>query len=150
MHSRSGFSSPRAFQRWSRKCRSPSGSLKNWFFVSSYWMSNPAVEYSMRRIQICLEYFVWALFGKIFWKERSKINFIKICQADLNSPCPELSNGDLGIVVALLVCWQIVFCAFLLGVQFSCTIFRRLSRKYLSLLLFRKENGKWFQFVFVC
>ena len=31
MHSRSGFSSPRAFQRWSQKCRSPSGLLANNF-----------------------------------------------------------------------------------------------------------------------
>ena len=28
---------------------------------------------------------------------------------DLNSPRRELSNGGLGIVVALLVCWQIDF-----------------------------------------
>ena len=34
---------PRAFQRWSRNCRSPSGSLANWFFVCFYWGSNPAV-----------------------------------------------------------------------------------------------------------
>ena len=40
---RSGFSSPRAFQWRSLDCRSPSGSLANWFVVGSYWMSNPAV-----------------------------------------------------------------------------------------------------------
>ena len=31
MHSRFGLSSPRALQRWSRKCRNPSGSLANYF-----------------------------------------------------------------------------------------------------------------------
>ena len=31
--SRFGFSSPRAFKQWSRKCRSPCGSLANWFRV---------------------------------------------------------------------------------------------------------------------
>ena len=40
---RSEFSSPRTFQRWSQKCRNPSGSLVNYFFVGSYWTSNPAV-----------------------------------------------------------------------------------------------------------
>ena len=40
---------------------------------------------------------------------RSKINFTKIDQADLDSPRRELSNGGLGIVAALLVCWQINF-----------------------------------------
>ena len=32
------------------------------------------------------------------------MNFTKIDLADLNSLCRELSNGGLGIVVALLVC----------------------------------------------
>ena len=40
---RSEFSSPRAFQRWSQKCRNPSSSLANYFFVGSYWTSNRAV-----------------------------------------------------------------------------------------------------------
>ena len=40
--------------------------------------------------------------------------------ADLNSPRQELSNGGLGIVVALLVCWQIDFCRIILEVQSSC------------------------------
>ena len=31
LQSRFGFSSPRAFQRWSQKCRKPSGSLENYF-----------------------------------------------------------------------------------------------------------------------
>ena len=41
--SRFGFSSPRAFQRWSRKWRSPSDSLVNGVFVCFYWGSIPAV-----------------------------------------------------------------------------------------------------------
>ena len=34
---------------------------------------------------------------------------MKVDQADLDSPCQELSNGGLGIVAALLVCWTIIF-----------------------------------------
>ena len=33
----------------------------------------------------------------------------KLDQAHLDSPRRELSNGGLGFVVALLVCWQIIF-----------------------------------------
>ena len=40
---RSEYSSPRAFQWLSRKCRSTSGSLENWCFMCFYWGSNPAV-----------------------------------------------------------------------------------------------------------
>ena len=40
---RFGFSSPRSFQQWPRKCRSHYGSLANYFFVHVYWESNPAV-----------------------------------------------------------------------------------------------------------
>ena len=40
---RSEFSSPKAFQQWSPNSRNLSGSLANWFFVGSYWASNPAV-----------------------------------------------------------------------------------------------------------
>ena len=38
------------------------------------------------------------------------MTFIKPDKADLDSPHRELSNGGLEIVVALLVCWQIIFC----------------------------------------
>ena len=48
------------------------------------------------------------------------MTFIKLDQADLDSPCRELSNSDLGIVVALVVRWQIIFCRLVLGVQSSC------------------------------
>ena len=41
---RFGFSLPKAFQRWSRNCRNPSGLSVNWFFVGSYWTVNPAVQ----------------------------------------------------------------------------------------------------------
>ena len=37
------------------------------------------------------------------------MTFIKLDQADLDSPCRELSNGGLKFVVVLLVCWQINF-----------------------------------------
>ena len=40
---RSGFSSPRAFQRWSRIYRGPSGSLANYVFVFVSLIVNPAV-----------------------------------------------------------------------------------------------------------
>ena len=39
---------------------------------------------------------------------------------DLDSRYREFSNGGLGIVVALLVCWQIDFCVHLAGRQSSC------------------------------
>ena len=41
---------------------------------------------------------------------------------DLNSPHCELFNGVLGIVLALLVCWQMFFCRLVLGVQSSCSL----------------------------
>jgi len=56
-----------------------------------------------------LTIFVLTIFGKLFWEKRSKINFTKIVKEDLDSPRQELSNGGLGIVVALLFCWQIDF-----------------------------------------
>ena len=37
------------------------------------------------------------------------MTFIKLNQADLDSPRRELSNGGLKSVVTLLVCWQINF-----------------------------------------
>ena len=48
------------------------------------------------------------------------MNFTKTVKADLDSPRRELSHGGLGIVVTLLVRWQIFFCVRLLGVQSSC------------------------------
>ena len=44
------------------------------------------------------------------------MTFTELDQADLDSPCRELSIGGLGIVVSLLVRW----CVRLLGVQSSC------------------------------
>ena len=49
------------------------------------------------------------------------MNFTKIDKADFYSPRRELSNGGLGIVVALLVCWQIIFCRLIMDVQSRCT-----------------------------
>ena len=43
---------------------------------------------------------------------------------DLNSSRQELSNGGLGIVVTLLVRWQIIFCVRFANRQSSCTQFR--------------------------
>ena len=45
------------------------------------------------------------------------MTFTKLDQEDLDYLCRELSNGGLGIVVALLVRWQIIFCVRLLGVR---------------------------------
>ena len=47
--------------------------------------------------------FVWAIFGKLFWKKRSNIDSTKMYQVDLDSPCRELSNGGFWIVAALPV-----------------------------------------------
>ena len=53
--------------------------------------------------------FVLALFLHVSKHEKSKINFTKVYMAYVDSPCRELSNGGLGIVVALLVRWGINF-----------------------------------------
>ena len=42
-------------------------------------------------------------------KKEVKMHHTKIDHSDLNSPFQELSSGGLGIVAALLVCWQINF-----------------------------------------
>ena len=47
------------------------------------------------------------------------MTFTKLDQADLDSPCQELSTGGLGIAVALSFCWQINVCVRLRGVQSS-------------------------------
>ena len=49
---------------------------------------------------------MFSLVSKI---KRSKIIFTKLYQADLDSPCQELSNSGLGIVITLLVRRQIDF-----------------------------------------
>ena len=51
------------------------------------------------------------------------MNFTKIVKADLDSPRPKLSNGGLGIDVALTVFFQeLIFRVFLLRVQSSCNM----------------------------
>ena len=47
--------------------------------------------------------FVGTLFSHVLKNKRSKMHPTKIVTADLDSPRRELSNGGLGIVVALLV-----------------------------------------------
>ena len=41
-------------------------------------------------------------------------------KAELGSPRRELSNGGLGIVVALLDCWQIFFVGLVVDAQSNC------------------------------
>ena len=59
-------------------------------------------------------YFCSGIIWKVILKKRSKIYFTKIDQADLDSPRRELSNGVLGIVVALTV---------FSGINFLCADF---------------------------
>ena len=58
-----------------------------------------------------------------YFEKRSKINFTKIGQADLDFPRRELSNGGLGIVVALLLRWGIIFCVSISDALSSCNNF---------------------------
>ena len=44
---------------------------------------------------------------------------IKLDQAYLDSPCQDLSVRRPGIIIAHSICWQIIFCLRVLGVQFS-------------------------------
>ena len=53
------------------------------------------------------------------------MEFTKPGQKHLDSPRRELSNGGLGIVVALLVRWEINVCMFILEIQSSCKRFSR-------------------------
>ena len=78
-------------------------------------------EYSMRQIQFCLVHFC----SDIIWRgilKKVKMVQTKMYQADLNSTCRELSNGGLGILVALLVCRGTYFlvCGYLADRQSSC------------------------------
>ena len=82
-----------------------------------------ADEYSTSRIQFCVVCFCLGIIWKVILKKkRSKIHFTKIDQADLDSPHRELSNGGLGIVVALTFFSGIIFCLLVLGVQSSCRL----------------------------
>ena len=45
----------------------------------------------------------------------------KMTHAYLDSPRREISNSGLGIVVALLVCWGIIFCVRISDAQSSCS-----------------------------
>ena len=70
-----------------------------------------ALEYLMRQIQICFDFFV----GTLFPLKRSKIDFTKIVKVDLDSLCQELSNSGLESAVTLLVRWQIDFLSARIG-----------------------------------
>ena len=55
------------------------------------------------RVQFCLDV-VWKVILKRGEMDDTKLNLV-----DVNSPSQELSNGGLRVVVALLVCWKIIF-----------------------------------------
>ena len=54
-------------------------------------------------------FFVGAIFSLVLKNKRSKNYHRKIYREYLIAPRRELSNRGLGIVVTLLVCWQIDF-----------------------------------------
>ena len=56
------------------------------------------------------------MFSLVSKTKRSKINFTKLYQADLDSTRRELSDGGLGIAVTLLVRWKIDFLSDYTGV----------------------------------
>ena len=73
-----------------------------------------ADKYSTRQIQIYRAFFCWDLVFTCFKNEKPKMDHTKIGTADLDSSCRELSNGGLGIVIALLVRRGINFvCAYI-------------------------------------
>ena len=65
-------------------------------------------------------------------KKRAKISFTEIDTAYLDSPRRELSNGGLGIVVALLVHWGVNFLCVSTGSQSNPTVKRN---EYFALLI---------------
>ena len=72
--SRFGFSSLRAFQRWSQNCRSPFLFLLNWVFVCFYWESDPAVCSDPRTPQNA--------------SGASKFDLLEVCRGAVSQPCP--------------------------------------------------------------
>ena len=68
-----------------------------------------AGKLSTRRIQICKVYFSVIIFWPLSFKTSKNMAPTKTVRIDLNSPRRELSSDGLGIVVALLVRWQINF-----------------------------------------
>ena len=70
---------------------------------------------------MCRLYFVWKLFGLSFGKlfeKRDKHAQIKLYKAPIDASRSELFILGLGSVVALWVCWQIIFCLSTLDVKF--------------------------------
>jgi len=67
------------------------------------------LEYSTRRIQFCPDYFCLGIILKVIQYNFKNNAQTKIVRKDMDSPRRELSHGGLGIVVTLLVRWQIIF-----------------------------------------
>ena len=98
--SRSEFSSPRPFQRWSWNYCSPSGLLENWWFVGLYWRLNPAV-------------WLWWNFAHCachanndkgcLWKDQS-LNFLRRNQYHLDYSQTSCTHSKLFIFDKHLVC----------------------------------------------
>ena len=76
-----------------------------------------AQEYLTRQIQFCVDEFCLVVIWNVIFKKGSKMNFTKILETDLDSPCRDLSNGGLGIFLALLVCWGVIFSCACTGAQ---------------------------------
>ena len=66
------------------------------------------------------------------------MTLIKLDQTVLDSPRQELSNDGLGIVVALAVSRQLIFCMLLLGVQSRCKYVDRDFMKIAKLIIEKK------------
>ena len=57
---------------------------------------------------------------EVILKKEAKKDNGKWNPEDLDSPCQELSNGGLGIVITLLVHWKIIFVGSDADAQSSC------------------------------
>ena len=96
---------------------------------SHYCLSRPADEEKLKAAFVCRfrnkikEINSWQYqFSKSCANPQQKMDHATVDSEDLNCPCRELSNGDLGIVVTLLVCWQIYFLSARIGRQIQlCT-----------------------------
>ena len=89
------------------------------------------------------------------------MDFTKIVKADLDSPCRELSNGDLGIVVALPVCsgndfcvcvyWEansdVIFCRYVCTYAVSSSL---LNQTYELSIQDSDFNSVWFRNLVYC
>ena len=101
-------------------------------------------EYLTKRIQIYCAYLCSDIIWKVILEKEVKMDHTKIGTAYLDSPCQELSDGGLGIVVALLVRWGIDFCVRALGVQSSCRLNRIRLIKYSCAEVSGPSEVPWF------